>query len=154
MSFTFEFQVSSIAVKLARTLGRIASFISFEKRRTRMKAFIETRFNYCPLMWIFNSRKINNKINSIHEKAWRLVYSDPVSFFGKLLKKDRSFSIHHRHIQSLTFEMYNFFTVFLQVSWIIFSNLTQIFHTTFDHTVNFIVEIQEKENMEQRRYLT
>ena len=38
-------------VKLAKnTLERIASFMSFEKRRTLMKGFIECQFNYCPLM--------------------------------------------------------------------------------------------------------
>ena len=39
----------------------------------------------------------------------RLVYSDHLSSFDKLLKKDRSFSIHHGNIQSLAIELYSFF---------------------------------------------
>ena len=55
---------------------------------------------------MFHSRRMNNKINRIHERA--LVYSDHVSSFDELLKKDRSVSIHHRNIQSLAIELYKF----------------------------------------------
>ena len=99
----FDQHISSICSKASKklhALGRIASFMSFNKHRTLMKAFIESQFNYCPLIWMFHSRVMNNKINRIHKRALRLVYSDHVSSSDKLLKKDRSFSIHHRKIQS------------------------------------------------------
>ena len=108
---SFDHHISSICSKASKklhALGRIASFMSFKKRRTLMKAFIESQFNYCPLIWMFHSRTMNNKINRIHERALRLVYSDHVSSFDELLKKDRSFSINHRNIQSLAIELYKF----------------------------------------------
>ena len=52
---------------------------------------------------------MNNKINCIHERALRIVYSDHVSTFDELIKKDRSVSIHDRNIQSLANELYKFF---------------------------------------------
>ena len=61
--------------------------MSFNKCRTLMKAFIESQFNYCPLIWMFHSRTMNNKINRIHERALRLVYSDHASSLAELLKK-------------------------------------------------------------------
>ena len=83
--------------------------MSFNKHRTLMKEFIESQFNYCPLIWMFHSRTMNSKINSIHERALRLACSNHVSFFNELLKKERSFSIHHGNLQSLAIGFYKLF---------------------------------------------
>ena len=58
---------------------------------------------------MFHSRTINNKINRLHERALRIVYSDFKSSFEGVLMKDNSFSIHERNIQSLAIEIYQFF---------------------------------------------
>ena len=71
-----------------------------------MKAFVESQFGYCPLIWMFHSRGLNNKINRIHERALRITYKDKSSTFQELLEKDNSVSIHHRNIQKLAIEIY------------------------------------------------
>ena len=53
-----------------------------------MKVFIESQFNCCPLIWIVRSRALKNKINHIHERALRTVYSDYNPSFYELLDKD------------------------------------------------------------------
>ena len=68
-----------------------------------MKAFVESQFKYCPLTWMFHGRKSNNKINRIHERALRIVYT---SSFEELLDKGESFSVHHSNIQTLAIELY------------------------------------------------
>ena len=65
-----------------------------------------SRFGYCPLIWMFHSRRLNNKINSIHERALRITYQDHVSTFQELLNKDKAVSIHHRNLQALATEMF------------------------------------------------
>ena len=70
-----------------------------------MKAFVQPQFGYCPLIWMFHSRGLNNKINRIHERALRITCKDKSSPFQKLLEKDNSVSIH-RNIQKLATEIY------------------------------------------------
>ena len=71
-----------------------------------MKAFIDSQFSYCFSIWMFHSRGINNKINHLNERSLRIVYADNISSFEDLLKKDRSFTIHQRNIQSLAIELF------------------------------------------------
>ena len=67
---------------------------------------MESQFGYCPLTWMFYSRKANSKINHIHERSLRIVYKDNISSFEELPKKDKSFCINHRNIQSLAIELF------------------------------------------------
>ena len=48
-------------------LARIAHFMNINEKRSIMKPFIESQFGYCPLIWMFNSRGLNNKITHIHK---------------------------------------------------------------------------------------
>ena len=71
-----------------------------------MKSFIESQFSYCPLVWMFSGRFSNNRINHIHERTLRIVYSDYRLSFEEVLQKDKSISIHHRNIHYLAIEMF------------------------------------------------
>ena len=55
---------------------------------------------------MFHIRKLNNKINKLHERCLRIVYSDNTSSFEELLETDNSVSVHHRNIQVLATELY------------------------------------------------
>ena len=75
--------------------------MSFDKRRMVMKASIESQFNYCPLIWMFHSRTLNNKINRLHDRALRII-------LFRLQIIVLYASIHHKNIQSLAIEIYKF----------------------------------------------
>ena len=64
------------------------------------------QFSYCPLIWMFHSRIMNNKINRLHERCMRLIYGDKTSSFEELLDQDKSVSIHTRNLQMLATEMF------------------------------------------------
>ena len=55
---------------------------------------------------MFNSRRVNNKINHLYERSLRIVYKDNYSSSVNLLAKDRSFTIHQRSIQFLAIELF------------------------------------------------
>ena len=57
-------------------LLRISGYMDLPKRWVIMKSFITSQFGYCPLIWIFHSRALNNKINSIHEWALTITYKN------------------------------------------------------------------------------
>ena len=88
-------------------LARVCNYMDAKKRRVLMNAFITSQFSYCPLVWMFHSRTLNNRINKIHEKALRLVYkNETFSSFDDLLKRDKSVSIHQKNLQILATEIY------------------------------------------------
>ena len=87
-------------------LARISHLMEQNKLRNLMKAFIESQFAYCPLVWIFHSRTLNSRINRLHERALRMVYKDNNMTFEELLIKDKSFTIHDRNLQKLAIEMF------------------------------------------------
>ena len=96
------------ACQKLNALVRLAPFMNVDKKRMIMKAFIESQFGYCPLVWMFHSRSFNNKINRIHERALRITYNDKLSSFQNLLEKDNSATIHHRNMKILATETYKF----------------------------------------------
>ena len=86
-------------------LGRVCKFLKLERRRSLMKAFIESQFAYCPLVLMFSSRGSNNCINHLHKGALKIVYNDRSSTVEDLLVKNNSVSIHHRNIRLLAIEL-------------------------------------------------
>ena len=87
-------------------LSGMANLLSFNKRRTLFKVFVESQCKYCPIVWMFHSRRTNNKINRLHERTLTIVYDDDVSTFDQLLAMDKSMCIFHQNIQRLLIEIY------------------------------------------------
>ena len=105
----FDDYVNNLCKKACQklnALARLAPYMNVEIRRIIMKAFIESQFGYCLLVWMFHSRGINKKINRIHERSLRITYNNKSSSFQDLLDKDNSVTIHHRNIRTLAIETF------------------------------------------------
>ena len=92
----------------------MSNFLSFNKRRTLFKALVGSQFKYCLIVWVFHSRRTNNKINRLPERALRIVYDDEISTFDQVLDMYKSFCIHHQNIQRLLTEIYK---TLHKISW-------------------------------------
>ena len=71
-----------------------------------MNAFFNAQFSYCPLTWMFHSRKLNNKINKLHERYLQIVYNNNTSTNEELLETDNSLLVHFQNIKALAIELY------------------------------------------------
>ena len=81
------FQTMQKGRQTNNALPRISNYMSEEKLRVLMKGFVISQFSYLPLVWMFHSRKLNNCIYKIQEKAVRIVYKQKESDFFELLEK-------------------------------------------------------------------
>ena len=99
----YEYQQASQKV---HALSSVCPYMNINKRRTIMKAFIESEFGYCPLVWMLHSCTLNTHIDIVDDRALRLAYNDYISTFSELLKLDNSFTVHERNIQTLAIELF------------------------------------------------
>ena len=110
---TFEDHINRLCTKASaklNALGRILYYMDPLKRRLLVNTFFTSQFNYCPLTWMFHSRKLNNKINRLHERCLWLIYSDRSSLYEELLDKDNAVPIHQKNLQKLAIEMFKTYT--------------------------------------------
>ena len=89
----------------------MTNLLFFNKWKTLFKAFVESQFKYCPIVWMIHSQRTNNKINRLYQRALELFMMTRLNFwsitwYGKIMGVDKSFCIHHQNIQRLLTEIY------------------------------------------------
>ena len=105
----FDYHISELCKKASRkihALARVTPYMDISKKLVLMNAFFKSQFSYCLLVWMGYSRANSSKINRLHERCLRIIYSDKQSSFEELLEKDGSVSIHQRNLQVLPTEMH------------------------------------------------
>ena len=110
------------------------------ERRILMNAFFKPQFNYCPAVWMFHNRLLNNKINQLHERYLRIIYNDKHSNFEELLVKDNSVSLHHNNIHTLAIEMYKVVNGMSPEIMNDIFKLRENTHYNLRHTPQFLVD--------------
>ena len=125
----FDKHMSLLCAKVNRKLYALAGisyYLTFHQKRTLIKTSYESQYRYCSLTWMFYSRKSNNKINLLHERALKIIHNDQISSFQELLDKDNSFTVYHFNIQSLAIEI---FKVINNIAVTIIDDLFTTYHS-------------------------
>ena len=86
-------------------LRRIRKYLSLEKAKLLCNAFINSQFNYAPLVWMFCRKKQYLKIQKIHHKALKVVYNSNKNY-DELLRNNNEVSIHQSHLHALICEVF------------------------------------------------
>ena len=112
---SFDKHIKSLCRKAGQklhALARISNFVTHDQKRLLLNSIIKSQFSYCPLIWMFCSRSLNNLINRIHERALRLIHNDHVSTFQDILEITKEKTIHQNNLKSLAKEIYKFLKVY------------------------------------------
>ena len=96
--------IISKASRKVNALSRVVRYMNLSKKKKLMNSFFNSQFSYYPLVLMFHSLIMNNKI--LHERCMRLIYGGKTSSLEELLDQDKSISIHTRNLQMLTTEMF------------------------------------------------
>ena len=107
---SFNQHIERISRKAGQKLSallRISPYLKTEKKKVIYNSKIKSQFNYCPLVWMFCSRKSNSMVNKEQKRALRLTYKDNENNFQALLNENNKTSAHQRNLQFLMTEIYN-----------------------------------------------
>ena len=92
------------AARQLNVLQRLSKFLSVEIRLLIFKSFIQSNFNYCPLVWHFCSKANTEKLEKLQYRALRIVFNDYISSYESLLSKVNLPTLHMNRLRCIATE--------------------------------------------------
>ena len=83
----------------------LKTYLSLKKAKTLRNAFIDRKFNYTSIIWMFSKKISYLKMHKIDHKTLKVIYQ-PETSFEDLLEVSDSVSIHRRLLWFLITEIY------------------------------------------------
>ena len=68
--------ICKTANKKLNALSRINRFIKQNQKEIFLSSFIISHSSFCPLIWIFCSKKSTEKVNTVHQRSLRIIRND------------------------------------------------------------------------------
>ena len=94
-----------IAQYKLHALTRIRKYLTLDKAVLLGNTFINSQFNYTPLIWMFSKKTLCHKIEKNHHRTLKVIYQFEESY-ENLLLENSSVSIQQRHLHFLVTEIY------------------------------------------------
>ena len=107
----FESHIASLCRKAGQkinTSARLKNYFKSDQRNFILNSVIKSQFTYCPLIWMFTSRYLNNALNNIHERALRLIYNDHEKSFSSIVTENNLKTINKKSLELLAIEICKF----------------------------------------------
>ena len=99
----FESHVGSLCRKAGQKINALARLKNaLATYHLPLNSVIKSRFTYCPLIWMFTSRYLNNASNDIHEQALRWIYSDMRNRLIVFLTENNHKIIHQKNLTKIS----------------------------------------------------
>ena len=95
----FVSHITSLCKKSEQKLSaltRMNHYLTPDQKLLLLNSIVKSQFSYCPLIWMFTSRYLNNALNSIHERALRLIYNDYGLPFCRILENNKQKNIYQK----------------------------------------------------------
>ena len=86
-------------------LTRLRKYLTLDKAILLGNTFINSQFNYAPLIWMFYRKTLYHKIEKNHHRILKVIYQSEESYESLLLEIS-SVSVHQRHLRCLVTEIY------------------------------------------------
>ena len=105
---TFKQHIQNLCRKAQyklHALRRIRNLLIIEKAKILGNAFIDSQFNYAPLLWMFCRKTLYSKMEKIHHKTLKIIYESNDTY-DNLLLQSSMVSVHQGHLRFLMTEIY------------------------------------------------
>ena len=107
LNFSLHVDIICISASNQRkALVRLKRYLGHEERFVLVNSFIYSNFNYCPLAWMFSSKRSLNKIENLKKRALRFVLDDCTSSYELLLEKSGKPTMNLSRERRLYIEVY------------------------------------------------
>ena len=67
-------------------LFSLKNFLGFKERKTLIKSFVYSYFNYCPLIWHFCNQKPSQKVKNLQKGTLQFLQNDYTSSYDNILE--------------------------------------------------------------------
>ena len=92
-----------------KALLRLRSNLSQSQADILFNSFVNSIFNYCPLIWMFCSVGAHDIVNKTHYRALKARFFDFHSSYHELLTRANAVCIHTRNLRLMLLEVFKYF---------------------------------------------
>ena len=89
-----------------KSLLRIRRYLDHSKANALCNAYILSAFSYCPIIWMYCSKKANRLIDSVYKRSIRTVENNFLLSLEEVLAQSNRSTCHRKNLEILLLEIY------------------------------------------------